>query len=181
MTNKTFLILLLAGISYTAYNAAAVSEDFAISTIIDHEIVLGNLRTASTDANLDVTGNISLGTITINSTYGTGEVYYTSSGLAFDISEDGDIIAATSQTPGYFSADISDPAACDGREYSCGGLMVPQAITFIYVKGSHESGCELRISHITNNNFKVWASECWFNRASPGTYTQTFTISYTPS
>ncbi|MBR1648729.1 MAG: hypothetical protein IJ689_03920 [Alphaproteobacteria bacterium] len=116
MINKTFLILLLAGISYTAYNAAAVSENFEISTTIDHEITLGGFRAASTDAGLKTDRDMDLGTITIDPSYVPpdsdmiwSDIIYNSSGTVTSI--DGVVTHADNIKFGRFSANIPNPTA----------------------------------------------------------------------
>ncbi|MBR1647976.1 MAG: hypothetical protein IJ689_00060 [Alphaproteobacteria bacterium] len=102
-TNKTFLILLLAGVSYTAYNASAVSENFEISTTIDHEIVLGSFRAASTDAGLGVDDNLEIGVITIDPTKASGG---TGPEADWDGGWWGGVISVKGYKDGHFRASI---------------------------------------------------------------------------
>ncbi|MBR1648501.1 MAG: hypothetical protein IJ689_02765 [Alphaproteobacteria bacterium] len=181
MTNKTFLILLLFGVSYTAYNAAAVSENFAISTTIDHEIVLGNFKTASADANITKTGDINIGTIVINPAAVSGFVFYNLNGTVR--SKTGSVTDATAATPGTFTANIANPEACTGITTGCSGLSVPLLHGLLSDNGSGYNTCEFRIIYESSNAFKVTPSYCGFENSSqtPGTHEKTITISYTPS
>ncbi|MBR1648997.1 MAG: hypothetical protein IJ689_05295 [Alphaproteobacteria bacterium] len=190
MTNKTFLILLLTGVSYTAYNAAAVSENFAISTTIDHEITLGSFRVASADANLDISGDISLGTIYINPTYSgaTTSWGYSSSGVISYINQ-GAIVRADNQTVGKFTADVPNPDDCAGSlsSYSCAGLTVTgtyvNSIAFFGGNGS-SNWCHSYIKYSGNDNlFNVFLTYCKLGDIAgltTGTKTGRLTVSYTP-
>ncbi|MBR1648579.1 MAG: hypothetical protein IJ689_03155 [Alphaproteobacteria bacterium] len=183
MTNKTFLILLLAGVSYTAYNAAAVSENFAISTTIDHEIVLGNLRTASADANITKTGDINIGTIVINpASERFGQVNYSPNGTVTEIF--GPVISATSASPGTFTADIPNPEGCMILERnSCHGITVTQFMPGLL--GSKNSWCNFFFIYTGSDNiFKIYPRDCYFKTPSDttaGPHSGTLTISYTQS
>ncbi|MBR1648441.1 MAG: hypothetical protein IJ689_02455 [Alphaproteobacteria bacterium] len=186
MTNKTFLTILLAGISCTAYNAAAVSENFAISTTIDHEITLGNFRAASADANLNVTGDINLGTITVNlnnpeNTYGF--VWYNENGVVRQTY--GPVVSATNITVGYFNADIPNPEACRGQTSSCGGLSLsPNHLGGILGAGKQNT-CGFYIKYVSGNTFKVYPYGCSYEKpvdvnTVAGTHTSTISIEYNP-
>ncbi|MBR1648039.1 MAG: hypothetical protein IJ689_00385 [Alphaproteobacteria bacterium] len=187
-TNKTFLTLLLLGLSYTAYNAAAVSENFAISTTIDHEITLGNFRAASADANLDVKGDINLGTIYINPIYSGDPTTwgYTDSGI-IGYNNQGAIIRADNQSVGFFTANIANPEACNTATNSCGGLEVFGGYrSAVYPFGSGgEKWCHSYIKYSGEGNlFKVFLSHCYLDTVSdiiPATRTASLTITYTPS
>ncbi|MBR1648466.1 MAG: hypothetical protein IJ689_02580 [Alphaproteobacteria bacterium] len=179
MTNKTFLILLLAGVSYTAYNATAVSENFEISTTIDHEIVLGNLRTASTDANITKTGDINLGTIVISddASGGTDWGYDENGNYHWDYGNPY-IVSADNASPGYFTADIPNPEACNTASNSCGGLWVGGLDMF------HPGWCGFKIKYTGNSNvFKVFCYDCAIDisKAIIGKHEETITISYNAS
>ncbi|MBR1649027.1 MAG: hypothetical protein IJ689_05450 [Alphaproteobacteria bacterium] len=181
-TNKTFLIFLLAGLSYTAYNAAAVSENFAISTTIDHEITLGNFRTASADADLDVTGDIDFGTITVDfSDGGWGDVFYSHNSV---YSVGGAVVSATSTTSGRFTANIPNPEECSNGLFSCAGLSITgDGILSGILSGdnSYDNYCEILISYEGENRFYISPNLCYFAtsaRISPGVHTKTITISY---
>ncbi|MBR1648317.1 MAG: hypothetical protein IJ689_01800 [Alphaproteobacteria bacterium] len=101
MINKTFLILLLASLTYTVYNAAAVSETFEISTTIDHEITLGSFRAASTDVNIREVFGASFD-ILINPNYDSGFAKY-------DMTYGGGVIAFDPIGSSSFKADLPDP------------------------------------------------------------------------
>ncbi|MBR1647991.1 MAG: hypothetical protein IJ689_00135 [Alphaproteobacteria bacterium] len=183
MINKTFLILLLAGISYTAYNATAVSENFEISTTIDHEVVLGNSKTASADANLDVTSDIDMGTIYINPN-ATADSWWTyhGDGTAQGISGN-TVVKADNITFGTFNANIPDPESCNSRSLSCGGLSAignnNHWINGLFGKGN---SCQFYIQHLINNTFAV-SPNCFITDISTlttGVKTGVLTISYDP-
>ncbi|MBR1649435.1 MAG: hypothetical protein IJ689_07570 [Alphaproteobacteria bacterium] len=189
-TNKTFLILLLAGVSYTAYNAVAVSENFEISTTIDHEIVLGGFKSTSTDdADLHSTGDINLGTITVNLVYNNGQemsgcIVYNPDGSVSSV--DGDIISATSAALGTFTANIPNPSACDQVPH-CGGLTLYSRgpVTGIFSNiDSYPDNCEFLMTYTGGNGFKVFPDNCCLNGVpassiNSGTHTKNLTISYT--
>ncbi|MBR1649276.1 MAG: hypothetical protein IJ689_06760 [Alphaproteobacteria bacterium] len=143
MTNKTFLILLLFGVSYTAYNAAAVSENFAISTTIDHEITLGNFRAASADANLDVTGDLALGTITINPIYQTGSFMPDTNGGIYIVEgteqKSGGVISVSGGHTGRIRVNLPDP-------------YIPQDYIFI-------TPDPLVVDVLSINTFMIWNVE----------------------
>ena len=190
-TNKTFLTLLLLGLSYTAYNAAAVSENFEISTPIDHEIVLSNIKSASTDAGLNVTGDINLGTIVINPDYTGGYTLWT-----YD--EQGNInyptgkgiVSAPNAQVGYFTANIPNPHACDTPDYACGGLRVVGDDGIDYILGMFtgeyfSDSCAFNIQYTGNDNrFKVYPSSCTMpadmSKVTQGNHSRNLPISYTP-
>ncbi|MBR1649125.1 MAG: hypothetical protein IJ689_05960 [Alphaproteobacteria bacterium] len=189
MTNKTFLTILLLGFSYTAYNAAAVSENFAILTIIDHEIVLGNFRSSAADGNLNKTGDISLGTIYINPN-ATQETNWSYSTSGVCILHNGDAITrADNATIGTFTANVSNPNECNGDNINCAGLSVTgnlgRWITSLF--GGSGTSCQFRIYYSGDFNiFKVFPYWCRIDEGAvsgvtTGTHTGTLTISYTPS
>ncbi|MBR1649288.1 MAG: hypothetical protein IJ689_06820 [Alphaproteobacteria bacterium] len=188
MTNKTFLILLLAGVSYTAYNATAVSENFEISTTIDHEITLGNFKAASADANLDVSENLNLGVIIIDPDCNDYTWWSYFDDGAINLENSNLIISASPLTGGFFHADIPNPSDCTNRQTSCGGLSVlgdsdvnANIHIFDTTDGSH---CTGYIKYTGNENiFRIYPN-CAINNPSLvplGTHTSYFTISYTPS
>ncbi|MBR1648144.1 MAG: hypothetical protein IJ689_00925 [Alphaproteobacteria bacterium] len=182
MTNKTFLILLLLGVSYTAYNVSAVSENFAISTTIDHEIVLSNFKTASADANLDVTGNISLGTIYINPN-GTEESWWSYDDAGQVAGLNGDIVVkADNINFGTFSANVSNPQACNGKSTSCAGLSTRRHVVMFGATYWYDSYCNFYIKYSGSGNvFKVFPHCIIYHvsSVSRGYHSQTFDISYT--
>ncbi|MBR1648924.1 MAG: hypothetical protein IJ689_04930 [Alphaproteobacteria bacterium] len=191
-TNKTFLILLLAGVSYTAYNATAVSENFEISTTIDHEITLGNFKAASADANLDVIGDIDLGTIIINKDYDssvTSNWKYNESGQVSFPYGKGSIVSADNAIAGIFNANIPTPNDCNTASAYCGGLSVtantPNSNRLEGMFNNY-SNCEFYLKYTgSENKYKVYPISCSLcfcgNIPSNGTTNKTLTISYTPS
>ncbi|MBR1648088.1 MAG: hypothetical protein IJ689_00640 [Alphaproteobacteria bacterium] len=194
MINKTFLILLLTGISYTAFNAVAVSENFEISTTIDHEITLGNFRTSADDGNLTKTGDINLGTIVINpGVLGNGQTYwgYDDFGV-ISFENQGAISSATSPIiVGTFSANIPNPSDCNTPAKSCGGLSLsgphsPAELVNFFGWSGNKTWCRFYMKYSGNGNtFKVYPHHCFIDevctQVNAGVYTGTLTISYTPS
>ncbi|MBR1648350.1 MAG: hypothetical protein IJ689_01980 [Alphaproteobacteria bacterium] len=181
-TNKTFLILLLLGVSYTAYNAAAVSENFEISTTIDHEIVLGNFRTASTDAELDVMQNLNLGTVVIDPSQSKGcwSPSRIKSGCPLSMCASGGVISVNGYNEGRFYANVDTNGFYGGN--NCNGLSIPDSINFdglnvslvmFYDRTREDFSIEANV----NSNTAI----CYTSVPSAGTHTGTLTISYTPS
>ncbi|MBR1648831.1 MAG: hypothetical protein IJ689_04455 [Alphaproteobacteria bacterium] len=174
--NKTFLALLLIGVSYTAYNAAAVSENFEISTTIDHEIVLGVIKAASADAKVSVDQDFHAGTIVFDPTHNNKDFYeieYDENGYTSFVPG---ITSVSSVIIGQFSADIDNPANCNGTSHICGGL----AVTELFDDGIFY--CEsFKIKSIGNNKFKVFPWYCGFlGIPAVGKYQNSLTITYTP-
>ena len=184
--NKTFLILLLLGISYTAYNAVAVSENFEISTTIDHEIVLGNFRTSSADANFYVSGDIDMGLFVINTEY-EGETYWQYSNTCKIYYTAGQaIVSASNQSIGYFTADIPNAHDC-GRitTHSCGGLGFSRDYVWIFnLLGANSGWCDFAIEYSGHDNvFKAFTQQCKITDASKvteGVHSGHITIVYNP-
>ncbi|MBR1649418.1 MAG: hypothetical protein IJ689_07485 [Alphaproteobacteria bacterium] len=111
MINKFFLISLLSGLSCAAY---AVSENFEISTTIDHEVVLGNFRSSSSDVDLKVTADFDMGTIVVDPNQQSGGVrniggYDPLSGRY------GGVVSVSNTSRGTISANIPNPAEDDSR------------------------------------------------------------------
>ncbi|MBR1648339.1 MAG: hypothetical protein IJ689_01910 [Alphaproteobacteria bacterium] len=188
MINKTFLILLLASLTYTVYNAAAVSETFEISTTIDHEITLGNFKTSAADANLNVTSDIDMGTIYINPSATEKTTWgYASSGVHTWTNGKG-IVRADNVQAGVFTADVLNPTDCNGTEasHNCAGLSIVgnHNSNWIYNLLGSESGCRFTILYNeTSNRFTVFPFACYmsggaFSSISTGLHTGTLTISY---
>ena len=185
-TNKTFLILLLTGISYTAYNAVAVSENFAISTTIDHEITLGSFRTSGTDAGLNTTGDIDMGTITLNP---AGKVYtfwnYDYLGR-YRYRAGNMIVAADNITVGMFTANIDNPEACNTDTSDCGGLSITAIDGRIFHNffGGDGNNCAFYFRYSGHGNiFTVFPYVCTIatnvSSITPGKKQRTITINYT--
>ncbi|MBR1648693.1 MAG: hypothetical protein IJ689_03740 [Alphaproteobacteria bacterium] len=181
--NKTFLILLLTGISYTAYNAAAISENFEISTTIDHEIVLGNFKAASSDADLDVTDDINLGTIYVNPVFKENHAWFSYDELGKMNNVTGDfIVRADRAAAGRFTANIPNPEACTNRATSCGGLRTTQGIA-LFGGSASSNWCNFYIKYSGNDNVFTILPNCSLNNLAAitlGLHTATFTISYDP-
>ncbi|MBR1649338.1 MAG: hypothetical protein IJ689_07070 [Alphaproteobacteria bacterium] len=184
MTNKTFLTILLLGVSYTAYNAAAVSENFEISTTIDHEIVLGNFKAVSADAGLDVTRDLDLGTITINPTYiGDAAWEYDTAGNFSRYYEQGGVISVGNATKGRFIANIPNPSACNGYSYDCGGLSFESSSIYHIFGGNDDNDwCYFCIHYSGNSNiFEITPDNCFIDdmsKVTAGEHRGTLTIKY---
>ncbi|MBR1648148.1 MAG: hypothetical protein IJ689_00945 [Alphaproteobacteria bacterium] len=171
---KNYILLLgVAGIALGSYCAyAGNSATMTVTATIAHDVSLGGV----TDLNI--------GTITINpADMSIGSVSYNLDGTVK--SKNDSIIAATSATPGTFTANIANPSACDGSSYTCGGLSVPSEI-FGILSGNPEdsNACSFYIVHDSSNRFKVVPSSCGFESPEStvaGTHEQTITISYTAS
>ncbi|MBR1649169.1 MAG: hypothetical protein IJ689_07765 [Alphaproteobacteria bacterium] len=190
MTNKTFLTLLLLGVSYTAYNAAAVSENFAISTTIDHEITLGNFKTSAADPDVRKKGDLNMGTIYVNPN-ATKETpfWYDSSGIFYKGSWGDAIVSADNATVGTFTANIPNPSDCiDSSNQACGGLLITgtsEGYIGSLFGGSDGNGCYFYIDYSeSSEEFKVYPGDCMImapTTVTKGVHTGTLTISYTPS
>ncbi|MBR1649204.1 MAG: hypothetical protein IJ689_06380 [Alphaproteobacteria bacterium] len=182
-TNKTFLILLLAGVSYTAYNAVAVSENFEISTAIDHEIVLANFRSSNID-DITKTGDIDLGTIVINPGHSAYSSWgYDESGTIRYYNK-GAIVSASNALPGYFIASTSHYGTCSSYSMPCGDLMVvtsdgTNALHYMF-GGGYDNYCIFFITYTGSGDlFKVFPSSCEItarSKIASGSYSETITI-----
>ncbi|MBR1648480.1 MAG: hypothetical protein IJ689_02650 [Alphaproteobacteria bacterium] len=166
------LILGIAAVSIGSYCAyAGNSATMTVTATIAH------------DVSLTTTGDINIGTITINpASNDEGYVYYNVDGTVK--SKSGPITAATSATPGTFTANLANPPACDGT-WNCRSLMVTTAVGGIfsdeYLPGTY---CVFAIANDSSNKFKVVPTQCFFRSPSEtvaGTHTKTkaITISYT--
>ncbi|MBR1649378.1 MAG: hypothetical protein IJ689_07275 [Alphaproteobacteria bacterium] len=188
MTNKTFLALLLLGVSYTAYNAVAVSENFAISTTIDHEITLGNFHAANTEIDVSKTGDMNFGTIVLNPA-ATEATYWRYALTGEFMLKSGDaIISADNARLGTFTANIPNPRVCYTPAVSCEGLSITGNFSrFLdnFFGGSGSSnGCGFGIQYIDNSVFRVYCDWCHIDdvsKVNAGIKTGTLTINYTPS
>ncbi|MBR1648406.1 MAG: hypothetical protein IJ689_02275 [Alphaproteobacteria bacterium] len=179
--NKTFLTLLLTGISYTAYNAAAVSENFEISTTIDHEIVLGSFRASATDADLTKTDDINLGTIYVNPAFKETHAWFSYNELGEMDSVEGDfIVRADRATVGRFTANITNPEACTNRAISCGGLSITRKKA-LFGGSASSNWCNFYIKYSGNDNVFTVSPNCNFDNPADvtlGPHKATLTISY---
>ncbi|MBR1648028.1 MAG: hypothetical protein IJ689_00330 [Alphaproteobacteria bacterium] len=169
MTNKTFLILLLTGISYTAYNAAAVSENFAISTTIDHEITLGSFRTASMDVDFDVTRDINIGTIVINKNLNSGSLYRLDCNDTLETR--GGIVEVRNESMGLFSTNVDlgeEWWRLSLGEAECSGLIDMGGFSACFI-----------FSKIADNNYAVCTGGLFYSSPpSTGTYQSSITVTY---
>ncbi|MBQ8677607.1 MAG: hypothetical protein IJ529_03985 [Alphaproteobacteria bacterium] len=173
---KNYILMLgVAGVAFGSYCAYA-----------DNEATMTVTATINHDVSLSVTQDLNIGTITINpaSTREDHEIYYNLDGTVKHINGDA-VTAATSLTPGIFTANIANPSACNTASASCGGLSVTEDVYGIFSGDSSESDqCYLVIVHDSANRFKVVPDSCYFRFSSSvvaGTHTKTITISYTAS
>ena len=170
--NKYILMLGVAAVALGSYCAyAGNSATMTVTATIAH------------DVSLTTTGDINIGTITINpADESGGAVSYNLNGTFKNKS--GSITAATDATPGTFTANIANPSACDGSSNTCGGLSVPDETLGILSGGESNNSCQFVIVHDSSNKFKVVPSDCGFRfpyDTVVGTHTKTITISYTAS
>ncbi|MBR1649282.1 MAG: hypothetical protein IJ689_06790 [Alphaproteobacteria bacterium] len=172
---KNYILLIgVASVALGSYYAyAANSATMTVTATINH------------DVSLTGTGNINLGTITINPAgEGYGSTSYNSDGTLKAKTDP--VTAATAATPGTFTANIANPSACNGTSYTCGGLSVDygkeSTANIMGGDASSEAGCTFVIAHDSSNTFKVVPSYCGVNvRADPGDHEATITISYNAS
>ena len=140
------------------------------------------------DVSLTKTGDINLGTITINPAY-TGEGTnweYNDSGI-ISFSKKGAIVSADNVTAGTFTANIPNPSACSTAAYSCGGLRVDAHVNGWYYNlfgngFEATNGCDFAIKYSSGNVFKVFPRSCEIYELSTVTkdsHNATLTISYT--
>ncbi|MBR1649254.1 MAG: hypothetical protein IJ689_06640 [Alphaproteobacteria bacterium] len=178
---KNYILLLgVAGVALGSYAAyAGNSATMTVTATIAH------------DVSLAVTQALDLGTITINPA-GTENsfIFYDESGAIID--SDGDIItAADTPTPGYFTANIPNPLACNDARPACGGLSLdsgdpvdPNVISNIFGGNSDTNFCGFYIKYTgSSNRFKVFPNDCHIYNASDitaGSKSKTINISYNP-
>ena len=159
MTNKTFLILLLAGVSYTAYNAAAVSENFEISTTIDH------------DVNIQVIQDLNLGNIVIRPDITNGEIVSVGYNGNGDHHHSSGIIAISGIKCGKIRANIPGLVYLDSRlDVSPFPLIMEEITIHPVVRYMADDGL-----------IRVWADVFYETLPQQKIYTGTITISYTAS
>ena len=166
---KNYILLLgVAGVVLGSYHAYADNDaTMTVTATIAHDVNLGSV----TDLNI--------GTITVNpSETNNGEIYYNLDGTFKGKYGDG-VTAATSATPGTFTANIANPSACTGTSNTCGGLSVTGRV-YGY-NGVDGDNCTLVIVHDSENKFKVVPTACYYggaDRMAAGTYEKTITINY---
>ena len=170
---KYILLIGVAGVALGSYCAyAGNSATMTVTATIAH------------DVSLTKTGDINLGTITINPAYaGAVKWDYNESGTASVTSGADGIVSIDTATFGTFTANIANPSACDGSNYACGGLSVPEYVEDIF-GGDNYSSCVLAIAHDGENRFKVVTTTCAFRSPSDissGTHEKSITINYTAS
>ena len=172
-TNKTFLILLLAGISYTAYNATAVSENFEISTTIDHEIQLGTLKTSASDydSDLNISRGIDIGTVIIDPAQSSGAARGDSNGYYYQGALSGGIIYIYNTQWGRFTANVQNYDKLTGLSLNYDSSH-PLLIDSIKIKP--------RISYYSGNIYFVLADIEYSSTPHLGVHKGYITVTYTP-
>ncbi|MBR1649011.1 MAG: hypothetical protein IJ689_05365 [Alphaproteobacteria bacterium] len=170
---KYILMLGVASVALGSYAAyAANSATMTVTATIAH------------DVSLTKTGDINLGTITINPAYkeGTVEWTYNESGTASVTSGADGIVSIDTATFGTFTANVANPSACDGSQSSCSGLSVDESMFGLL--GTDYSTCYFAIKYSgEGNSFKVYTTECSYAaniripKENSGT-AKTLTISY---
>ena len=146
--------------SYAAY--AGNSATMTVTATIAH------------DVSLTKTGDINLGTITINPAYaGAVKWDYNESGTASVTSGADGIVSIDTATFGTFTANVPDPSNHGNifdytAEMSLGG----------------KNYCSFGVFHISGNTFVIYPDECGIEDMSAltaGTYSVPINISYIPS
>ena len=171
--NKYILMIGLASVALGSYCAyAGNSATMTVTATIAH------------DVSLSVTQDLDLGTITINPAFdGAATVWhYRASGvISFD--PQGAIVSAGNATVGTFTANIPNPADCDGTA-DCGGLSVDDTIGNFFGGSDYTNNCDFQIQYSGSaNTFKVYPDVCYIgdiSKVTTGTHSHTLTISYTP-
>ncbi|MBR1648425.1 MAG: hypothetical protein IJ689_02370 [Alphaproteobacteria bacterium] len=175
--NKYILMLGVAGVAFGSYAAyAGNSATMTVTATIAH------------DVSLTKTGDINLGTITINPAY-TGDDTnwsYSDSGV-INLNSQGAIVSADNATVGTFTANIPNPSACSAGEYSCGGLIIDAGsgdgeIMHNVFGGDSDDYCAFIIKYSgSGNSFKVYPQSCAIYDVSTvgiGDHSHTITINY---
>ena len=176
--NKYILMMGVAGVVLGAYSAiASNSATMTVTATIAHDVALTK------------TQDMNLGTITINPAYSGDDTdwYYSDSGVISYYTQ-GAIVSATSPiTVGTFTANIANPSACDGTDYSCGGLSLSNngAIDNLFGGDDNSNFCTFVIKYSgAGNSFKVFPLYCRIDEGkissvTTGSHEGTLTISYT--
>ncbi|MBR1649368.1 MAG: hypothetical protein IJ689_07220 [Alphaproteobacteria bacterium] len=177
--NKYILLTAVAGVALGSY--CAYASNSATTTVT---------ATIAHDVSLTKTGDINLGTITINPAY-TGDTTrweYSDSGV-ISYTNQGAIVSAPNATVGTFTANIHHPDTCDAPIDYCEGLSVEgnkgEGIADLFgASNSDINGCGFYILYSgTKNSFKVFPGACLIGDVSsvtPGEHSGTLTIQYTP-
>ncbi|MBR1649324.1 MAG: hypothetical protein IJ689_07000 [Alphaproteobacteria bacterium] len=176
---KNYILMFgIAGIALGSYCAyAGNSATMTVTATIAHDVSLTN------------TGDINLGTITINPAY-TGDTRwdYSSSGIIRYITQ-GAIVSAPDITIGSFTANIPNPEDCDPDFVGCGRFIIEGNNDDNYIEalfgGSDSSnGCGFSIEYSGDgNSFKVYPQDCYISdipAVTTGTHSGTITITYSP-
>ena len=172
--NKYILMLGVAGVALGSYCAyAGNSATMTVTATIAH------------DVSLTKTGDINMGTITINPAYaGTDTEWYYNAGVpSYDTGYA--VVSADNATIGTFTANIPNPEDCNMSNWSCGGLQLEEG-GVVKIFGSDNSNyCWFAIynKYGSGNSFEVMPDGCIIEDAStvtPGSRSYTFTISYSP-
>ena len=173
---KNYILLLgVAGVALGSYAAyAGNSATMTVTATIAH------------DVSLTKTGDINLGTITIDPAYTGFSLWNYSDSGVIRYTEQGAIVSAPNATVGTFTANIPNPSACNTASDSCGGLSFLDHITEgIFGEKYAGNYCKVIIKYSGNDNiFKVYPDYCQMYRpdkTSVGSHSATLTIQYTAS
>ncbi|MBR1648172.1 MAG: hypothetical protein IJ689_01065 [Alphaproteobacteria bacterium] len=178
---KNYILMLgIAAVSIGSYCAyAGNSATMTVTATIAH------------DVSLTKTGDISLGTITINpSATEETEWSYNDSGVP-SVDYGDALVTADNATIGTFTANIPNPSACDAPIDYCGGLKVEgndgsNGILNIFGGSDNTSICNFALKYSgSENGFEVRCYDCTIlegkiSKVTPGSHSGTLTISYTP-
>ncbi|MBR1648297.1 MAG: hypothetical protein IJ689_01690 [Alphaproteobacteria bacterium] len=172
---KNYILLLgVAGVALGSYAAyAGNSATMTVTATIAH------------DVSLTKTGDINLGTITINPAYTGFSLWNYSDSGVIRYTEQGAIVSAPNATVGTFTANIPNPSACNTVSVSCGGLSVyDEGYVYNLFGGNDRSNfCDIYFKYSgIENKFEVSPYDCGIDdisKVTPGNHSGTLTISYT--
>lgn len=168
----------VAGLAFGSYCAYA-----------DNSATMTVTATIAHDVSLKTTGDINLGTITVNPAYtGWTDWQYSDSGVVSYINK-GAIISAPDITVGTFTANISNPEACSTANDYCGGLYLESDngddFLSLFTESGSDSACFFYIKYSGDgNNFKVYPRNCTIydiSKVTPDRHTGTLIINYNAS
>ncbi|MBR1648626.1 MAG: hypothetical protein IJ689_03400 [Alphaproteobacteria bacterium] len=175
---KYILLLGVAGVALGSYAAyAANSATMTVTATIAH------------DVSLTKTGDLSLGTITINPAYTGDDTHwnYSDSGV-ISYTNKGAVVSAPNVTVGTFTANIPNPEACSSESWICGGLSLAgtsyDTINNIFGGSDNSNKCYFYIKYTgSDNNFKVYPGGCRISAGkissvTTGEHSSTLTINY---
>ena len=169
---KYILLIGVAGVALGSYAAyAGNSATMTVTATIAH------------DVSLTITGDINLGTITINPAYSGNDVARWTYSYYGDvtISEQGALVSVPDINVGTFTANMPDPTACNGSNSVCGLDFYSNESFF---GNTMDNNCDISVKYVGSNNFKVYPTNCFITDLSVvpfGLQSQTLYITYAPS